>query len=262
MEPDAETQGADRRRPSTRASRASRSAAATGWPVKFAAKVAETPRPPTEEELSVLRDLHARTKAAHQGKRDDVDHDAPLTKARTARYYALRGRTWRGSTTDVYSRRRRGRSAVALSGLPQHGARSPKQPLIIIPQTLSEITGPVYGHSDVKPEEADLTTQHAGEPLGERIIVKGRVLDEAGRPVPQHAGRDLAVQRRRPLHPRGRPAPRAARSQLHRRRPLRHRRQRQLPVHHHQARRLSLGQPPQRLAAGAHPLLAVRARRS
>src|SRR5262245_5185953 len=62
--------------------------------------------------------------------------------------------------------------------------RSPKQPLIVIPQTLSEITGPIYGQSDVQPEEADLTKQHAGEPLGERIIVKGRVLDEAGRPVP------------------------------------------------------------------------------
>jgi len=63
-------------------------------------------------------------------------------------------------------------------------ARAPKQPLVIIPQTLSETTGPVYGHADVRPEEADLTTQHAGEPLGERIIVKGRVLDERGRPVP------------------------------------------------------------------------------
>ena len=62
--------------------------------------------------------------------------------------------------------------------------RSPKRPLIIIPQTLSEITGPVYGHSDVLTEEADLTKQHAGEPQGERIIVEGRVLDEAGRPVP------------------------------------------------------------------------------
>jgi glutaconate CoA-transferase, subunit B len=36
---------------------------ATGWPVKFAARVAETP-PPTVEELAVLRDLHARTRAA------------------------------------------------------------------------------------------------------------------------------------------------------------------------------------------------------
>jgi protocatechuate 3,4-dioxygenase beta subunit len=62
--------------------------------------------------------------------------------------------------------------------------RSPRRPLVIIPQTLSEVTGPVYGHSDVKSEEADLTTQHSGEPQGERIIVQGRVLDERGRPVP------------------------------------------------------------------------------
>ena len=62
--------------------------------------------------------------------------------------------------------------------------RAPSRPLIVIPQTLSEITGPIYGHSDVLPGEADLTRQHGGEPLGERIIVRGRVLDEAGRPVP------------------------------------------------------------------------------
>jgi glutaconate CoA-transferase subunit B len=41
--------------------------AATGWPMKFARKVAET-APPSGQELSVLRDLHARTKAAMQGK--------------------------------------------------------------------------------------------------------------------------------------------------------------------------------------------------
>ena len=40
--------------------------AATGWPVKFASQVAET-APPTGQELEVLRELHARTKAAHQG---------------------------------------------------------------------------------------------------------------------------------------------------------------------------------------------------
>jgi len=44
--------------------------------------------------------------------------------------------------------------------------RAPSRPLVLIPQTLSEITGPVYGHSDVTPAEADLTTQHAGEPQG------------------------------------------------------------------------------------------------
>jgi glutaconate CoA-transferase, subunit B len=42
-------------------------AAATGWPLKFARQVAETALP-TGQELEVLRDLHARTKAAHQGK--------------------------------------------------------------------------------------------------------------------------------------------------------------------------------------------------
>jgi protocatechuate 3,4-dioxygenase beta subunit len=86
---------------------------------------------------------------------------------------------------DTYSRAGNGADPAYLSPdyLSTRG-RAPKQPLIVIPQTLSEITGPVYGHSDVRPEEADLTTQHAGEPQGERIIVKGRVLDERGRPVP------------------------------------------------------------------------------
>jgi protocatechuate 3,4-dioxygenase beta subunit len=61
--------------------------------------------------------------------------------------------------------------------------RSPSQPLIILPQTLTEVTGPVFGHEDVKTGDNDLTHQHPGEPLGERIIVSGRVLDENGRPV-------------------------------------------------------------------------------
>ena len=62
--------------------------------------------------------------------------------------------------------------------------RSPSKPLILLPQSLTEITGPVFGHDRVRPEDADLTKQHAGEPLGERIIVTGRVMDEDGRPVP------------------------------------------------------------------------------
>jgi protocatechuate 3,4-dioxygenase beta subunit len=62
--------------------------------------------------------------------------------------------------------------------------RAPSRPLVSLPHTLSELTGPVYGHESVRPEDKDLTRQHAGEPLGERIIVTGRVLDEDGRPVP------------------------------------------------------------------------------
>jgi protocatechuate 3,4-dioxygenase beta subunit len=61
--------------------------------------------------------------------------------------------------------------------------RHPKKPLILLPHTLSELTGPVYGHDTVRPSEADLTRQHAGEPIGERMILTGRVLDEDGRPV-------------------------------------------------------------------------------
>jgi protocatechuate 3,4-dioxygenase beta subunit len=62
--------------------------------------------------------------------------------------------------------------------------RSPRRPLVVIPHTLSELTGPVYGHDAVHAGDEDLTKQHKGEPLGERIIVHGRVLDEDGRPVP------------------------------------------------------------------------------
>lgn len=62
--------------------------------------------------------------------------------------------------------------------------RHPKQPLILIPQTLSELTGPVYGYDKIGPLDNDLTRQHAGEPQGARIIVEGRVLDADGRPVP------------------------------------------------------------------------------
>jgi protocatechuate 3,4-dioxygenase beta subunit len=61
--------------------------------------------------------------------------------------------------------------------------RSPQRPLILLPHTLSEVTGPVYGHEDVGELDHDLTRQHRGEPLGERIIVSGRVLDGDGHPV-------------------------------------------------------------------------------
>jgi protocatechuate 3,4-dioxygenase, beta subunit len=64
--------------------------------------------------------------------------------------------------------------------------RSPSKPLIPLPQTLSEITGPVYGHESVTGDDADLTRngRRNGEPLGERIIVTGRVLGDDGKPLP------------------------------------------------------------------------------
>ena len=62
--------------------------------------------------------------------------------------------------------------------------RHPKEPLVIVPQTLTELTGPAYPYGRMDATHSDLTRQHAGEPLGERIIVEGRVLDEGGRAVP------------------------------------------------------------------------------
>src|SRR5579871_5619657 len=61
--------------------------------------------------------------------------------------------------------------------------RTPRRPLIQIPHTLSEVTGPLFGHNPIGETDNDLTRQHPGEPLGERIVVTGRVLDEDGRPV-------------------------------------------------------------------------------
>jgi len=62
--------------------------------------------------------------------------------------------------------------------------RAPSQPLVALPQRLTEITGPLLGAERVTAADADLTAGHPGEPLGERIVLAGRVLDADGRPVP------------------------------------------------------------------------------
>jgi protocatechuate 3,4-dioxygenase, beta subunit len=62
--------------------------------------------------------------------------------------------------------------------------RAPSKPLVYLPHTLSEVTGPVLGAEFTDVKSCDLTCQHSGAPLGERIIVSGRVLDEDGRPLP------------------------------------------------------------------------------
>lgn len=61
--------------------------------------------------------------------------------------------------------------------------RNPREPLILVPQTLSEFTGPVYGHGAVREGDNDLTRQCASEPQGQRIVVSGRVVDEGGKPI-------------------------------------------------------------------------------
>ncbi|MEU5427335.1 protocatechuate 3,4-dioxygenase subunit beta [Streptomyces olivoreticuli] len=66
-------------------------------------------------------------------------------------------------------------------GLP---LRQPARPPVpVLGPGAVELTGPVFGPADVGPLDSDLTRQHRGEPLGERITVSGRVLDRHGRPV-------------------------------------------------------------------------------
>jgi protocatechuate 3,4-dioxygenase beta subunit len=61
--------------------------------------------------------------------------------------------------------------------------RHPTHELVKTDPEEIERTTPAFGHIDVDPYESDLTIQHPGEPLGERIIVEGRVVDGDGRPV-------------------------------------------------------------------------------
>ena len=120
------------------------------------------------------------------------------------------------------------------------------------------LAAPVFGHSDVNPVEADLTIQGGGEPIGERITVRGRLLDgwpsgarqlveiwqanAAGRYIHQ---RD---QHRAPTDPHFTGAGRCLTGTT------------AATLSPRQARPLPMAQPPQRLAPGTHPLLAVRNR--
>jgi protocatechuate 3,4-dioxygenase beta subunit len=61
--------------------------------------------------------------------------------------------------------------------------RHPREPLVYLPWTQAEWTGPQLGHLRPGVIENDLTKGHAGEPVGERIIVSGRLLDGGGRPL-------------------------------------------------------------------------------
>ena len=65
--------------------------------------------------------------------------------------------------------------------------RSPQRSLISLENTVSEVTGPVFGPGDIAPGDNDLLNKYAQpgqSPIGERIILHGRVLDENARPVP------------------------------------------------------------------------------
>lgn len=89
-------------------------------------------------------------------------------------------------TEQAYRRPAEGTHPANLS--PEYKStvtRSPSKPPVVLPHTLSEITGPLRREARLDAGESDLTRQRMGAPLGERIIVQGRVLDEDGHAVPQ-----------------------------------------------------------------------------
>jgi len=63
--------------------------------------------------------------------------------------------------------------------------RAPTKPLVFLPHTLSELTGPVFGHDVISQGDDDMTFANGGEAIGPRILVSGRVLDEDEKPVPK-----------------------------------------------------------------------------
>ena len=64
------------------------------------------------------------------------------------------------------------------------GLRHPREPLVYLPHTVTEVTGPALGRERVGELDHDLTRQHSGAPIGERITISGRLLDGDGRPIP------------------------------------------------------------------------------
>ncbi|EEX15208.1 protocatechuate 3,4-dioxygenase subunit beta [Salipiger thiooxidans] len=90
------------------------------------------------------------------------------------------------SQAEFYQRDRERHPPALTPDYKTSVARSPRNALISLQQSVSEITGPVFGHNDIDPIDNDLIHNYAkaGESaIGERIIVHGRVLDENGRPV-------------------------------------------------------------------------------
>ena len=92
--------------------------------------------------------------------------------------------TERGLLLPRYARDEGSHPDLDTPGYRSSALRHPMRPLQLLPQHLTEVTGPLLGHDRVGAHDHDLTAGHAGEPLGERIVVRGRVLDSGGKPVP------------------------------------------------------------------------------
>jgi hypothetical protein len=86
--------------------------------------------------------------------------------------------------------------------------RHPSRPLVPLPAGMDDLTLPALGEDRIGAFAADLTRQHDGEPIGERIVVTGRLVDGAGRPITSAAlTRPRWRTGRQPVRPSPRPAP-------------------------------------------------------
>lgn len=165
--------------------------------------------------------------------------------------------TW---TDELYQRDRSFHPPAFTPEYKTSVLRSPRNSLLSLQNSVSELTGPRFGHSDIGPLDNDLIKNYAktGDPISERIVVHWRVLDENGKPVPDtlvefwqaNAGRALSAQEG---HLSG-----ADRSEFRRMRTRADVAGRLLLFPHRQARSLSLAQLCQQLAAGPHPFLDLR----
>ena len=134
-----------------------------------------------------------------------------------------------------------------------------KNPRLVDPETI-ELYSPAYGQRDVAAIESDLTLQHRGEPQGERITVTGGCSTAGAGPFANQlveiwqanaAGRYIHQrdQHPAPLDPNFTGAGRTVTND-----------ERRVLLHDDQAGPVSVEEPRQRVASGAHPLLGVRLR--
>src|SRR5512141_992842 len=71
----------------------------------------------------------------------------------------------------------------AYAGYRSTGLRAPKQALVQLPAGILEVPGPLVPAGFVRSGDNDLTIHGKSAPLGEKMVVSGRLLDESGRPI-------------------------------------------------------------------------------
>ena len=118
--------------------------------------------------------MHARRRTADKAPAQPEETMFPLTNQPSA------------PKGEFFERDRRVHPPALTPNYKSSVTRSPRYPLLSLANSLSEVTGPMFSHNELGPLDHDLILNYAksGEPIGERIIVHGRVLEETGRPVP------------------------------------------------------------------------------